>query len=467
MKKVFYVFTLCVSLSVAFSACSDDDKEENVLAPAHAVDHLVFYDTDIEEQKIGGTLSWQLPSQENKIDGYVIYLGESATSKDAKLGEVSKGATSFAIPNGTPFGKYLLVIARNTAGESTNIASLPVEDLIALPQPGVPKTLGAFILNRGAYQAGNASLAYYNLALGEMIPNVYQTVNKKALGDSAEQALIYGSKMYITVTTSNRLAILDETGEEIAGIQPTTDGSNGKEPQSPRGLAAYNGKVYVSYYDGHSVAVLDTASLEIENTVTVGRYPEALAIAGGKLYVANSGGLDYDGMGYGHTVSVIDLETFTVEKEIEVALNPTRLAADSEGDVYVISMGNYGDVPNTLQRIDAASGEVTEMGKGSLFSLANDKLYVIYASWGDPNVSYKKYNALTETVESENFIAGATTFAAISALGVDPIGGDIYIADAEDFVSTGTLYIFSPEGRQKAKKDTGGSDPSAILFHIQ
>jgi YVTN family beta-propeller protein len=466
MKKIFYVFTVCVSLSVAFSSCSDDDKENNLLPPAHAVGNLAFDDMDINELKIRGTLSWQLPAQENNIDGYVIYLGESNVSKDTKLGEVGKGVTSFDVPAGTPFNKYLLVIARNTAGESTNIASVAVEDLFALPQPADPQTVGVLILNRGAYKANNASLSYYNLLENVMITGVYRTVNGHDLGDSAEQMLIYGSKTYVTVTTSNRLVVLDDAGAELASISPTVDGPNGeKEPQNPRCLAAYNGKVYVSYYYGHSVAVLDTASLEIENLVTVGRYPEALAIAGGKLYVANSGGIDYPT--YGNTVSVIDPESFIVEKEIKVALNPTRLAADSEGDVYVISMGNYGDVPNTLQRIDATTGAVTEMGRGSIFSLVNDKLYVIYAQWGDPNVSYKKYDALTEAVESESFITDGTSFTAVSALGVDPLGGDIYIADAEDFVSTGTLYVFSAEGKLKTSKDTGGPDPSTILFHIQ
>jgi DNA-binding beta-propeller fold protein YncE len=462
MKKIIYVFTMCMSLSTVFNSCSDDGDDKNLLAPAGAADNLAFTDTDSGVQTIGGTLSWQLPSQEVNIDGYVIYLGHSNTSKDVKLGEVSKGTVSFAVPAGTAFNAYLLVVARNASGESTNIASVAVIDLQPEPEPEAPRTLGVFILNRGAYEANNASLSYYNLSEKLMIPNLYKSVNGKGLGDSAEQILIYGSKMYITVTTSNLLLVLDGTGTELKRIEPA---GNNKEPLRPRRLAAYNGKVYVSYYYGHTVAALDTASLDIGKTVSVGRYPEALAVAGGKLYVANSGGLDFPN--YGHTVSVIDPESFTVEKAIEVALNPTRLTADSQGDVYVISMGNYADVPNTLQRIDAATGKVSSMGNGSIFSLVNDKLYVIHAQWGNPEVSYKKYDALTETVESERFITGNTKFASISALGIDPIGGDIYIADAGDFVSTGTLYIFSPEGTLKATEDTKGPDPGDILFHVQ
>jgi DNA-binding beta-propeller fold protein YncE len=330
------------------------------------------------------------------------------------------------------------------------------------PEPELPQTVGAFILNRGNWNENNASLSYYNLQENAMITNVYQAINQRGLGDSAEQILLYGSKMYITVTNSNRLAILDEAGNELKSITP----KEGDNTMNPRHMVADNGKVYVSYYYGHKVAALDTASLEIGETVSVGRYPEQLAISGGKLYVANSGGLDFPD-NYGHTVSVVNLSTFTVDREIDVCLNPVRLAADSQGDVYVISMGNYADVPNTLQRIDAQTGQATEIGKGSLFALVNDKLYVVYASYANPDISFRKYDALTETLESDSFIAGGTTFSSISALGVDPHSGEIYIADAENYAATGTLHIFSADGQRIASVDTGGPDPSDIVFRTR
>ncbi|MDR1644891.1 MAG: YncE family protein [Tannerellaceae bacterium] len=329
------------------------------------------------------------------------------------------------------------------------------------PEPTLPQTTGFFVLNRGGWNANNASLAYYNLLEGVMIPDLYKTVNGKGLGDSAEQILMYGSKIYITVTVSNRLVVLDETGRELKSIEP----KDGETPLSPRRMVADGGKVYVSYYDGHRVAVLDTTSLSIGQTVGVGRYPEHLAIAGGKLYVANSGGLDYPV--YNNTVSVVNLNTLEVTNEITVAINPVRLLTDSQGDVYVISIGNYGDVKSTLQRIDAGTGQVTEMGRGSLFTLANDKLYVVHAAYGDPQITFKTYDVLTETVEQESFITDGTTFTAISALAVDPLSGKIYVADAENYVSTGTLYIFSPEGKKETSMDTGGTDPSDILFLVQ
>ncbi|MDR1937389.1 MAG: hypothetical protein LBQ73_02680, partial [Tannerellaceae bacterium] len=359
------------------------------------------------------------------------------------------------------FNVYLLVVAQNAVGESTNIASISISDSLGTDEPEEPphnpETTGAFILNRRRMDANNAVLAYYNLKENLMIPDLYQTVNGKGLGDSAEQLLVYGSKTYITVTYSNRLVVLDEAGKEIKSITPA-----GSDPVNPRRMAAAGGKIYVSYYYGHAVAELDTASLEIGRTVSVDRYPEHVAFAGGKVYVANSGGLDYPN--YGKTVSVINTETFEVEKEIEVTLNPVNLAADSQGDLYLISMGNYGDVPNSLQRIDGQTGEVTRLGNASMFSLVNDKLYTVYAQWGDPNVEYKRYDVLTEKVDVDNFITDGTSFTSLSAIGVDPLNGTIYLADSEDYLATCTLYIFSPEGKLENTQDTGGSNPSEIVF---
>ena len=49
---------------------------------------------------------------------------------------------------------------------------------------------------------------------------------------------------------------------------------------------------------------------------------------------------------------------FKEKTKIEVVTNPVNLLADSQGDVYLVSMGNYGDIPNTFQRIDSKTDEV-------------------------------------------------------------------------------------------------------------
>lgn len=328
-----------------------------------------------------------------------------------------------------------------------------------------PSTYGLLILNRGNYNANNASLNLYDMESAQMT-DLYKTANGSALGESAQDMLVYGSKIYVGVTYSNRLAVLEKDGSLVKAIEPKDETGS---PMNPRYMAAANGKVFAAYYSGHSVAVLDTVSLEIEKVIPVGRYPEQLVVANNKLYVANSGGGDYPN--YGNTVSVIDLNTLAVEKEIEVVLNPVNMVADSEGDVYLASMGNYNQasegqeaINNTLQRIDGQTGEVTVMGNGTKLAIANDKLYVIYANYYDTNITYKIYDAKKEQVVSENFITDGTKIASPNSIDVDPLTDLVYITNSS-YGETASIYVFTPDGKLNGTPiDCGGYDTQEVGF---
>lgn len=318
---------------------------------------------------------------------------------------------------------------------------------------------GLYVLHGGNDGENNASIGLYNIETGKFTQEIYKTANGSGLGDSAEQLLIYGGKMYVTVTGSNRIAILSLDGKLIKNIEP----KEGDQPMNPRAMVADNGKVYISYFYGHAVAALDTLSLEVTGKVSVGRYPEHLAVANGKIYVANSGGLDYPN--YGKTVSVIDQKSFKVDKEIEVLINPGKVVADSQGDVYVISIGNYGDIKNTLQRIDGKTGEVTVVDQATYMTLVNDKLYTAYAQWGDANITYKKYDTLTEKFVDENLIKDGTNITSPYAIAVDPLTEDIYIAESS-WGSTSSLYVFSADGKLQGQAiETGGYGAKCLFFN--
>lgn len=354
--------------------------------------------------------------------------------------------------------KKLIYLFFSCAFLAPLFSSCDDDNEIVIPPEENPTPTGLLILNGGNRNENNASIALYNMETGVLTPNFYKNANGSGLGDSAEQILVYGSKIYVTVTTSNRLVVLDKNGKLIQAIEP----KDGEAPLNPRGMVADKGKVYVSYYYGHTVAVLDTASLSVEKVIPVGRYPEQLAVSKGKIYVANSGGLDYPN--YGKSVSVINQNSLEVEKEIEVLLNPTALQTDSQGDVYVISMGDYGEVKNTLQRIDGTTGAVTEMGNASRMTVVNDKIYTAFAQWGDPNITFKVYDALTEKVVNESFITDGTTITNPYALAVDPTTEEIYVTDSA-WGSTGTLYIFSKEGKlQGSAIDTQGYETKFMTF---
>ena len=241
---------------------------------------------------------------------------------------------------------YLLVFAANELGEAEACASIEVVD-----NEGTDGSIfQLYFLNSGNMGNNNATLTMYDPETGESDPDYFMTQNGRGLGDTAQDIIVYGEKMYIAVYGESTIEVTDLRAKSIKQIR--TEGQ-------PRYMVADGGKVYVTYYNGY-VARLDTASLEVEATVPVGRNPEQLAIANNKIYVANSGGMDAStSVGYDKTVSVIDIPSFAETKKLDVVLNPGRVQVDDQGYVYVVSIGNYGDIPNTLQRIDSRTDEVS------------------------------------------------------------------------------------------------------------
>ena len=250
------------------------------------------------------------------------------------------------------------------------------------------------------------------------------------------------------------------------------DGDKPNEPTErvfPRHFATQSGKVYVTLFDGY-LACIDTTSMSIVNQVKVGRNPEGVAIANNQLYVANSGGMDFNTeTGYDKTVSVVNVNNFSVSQSLEVTINPAILAADSKGDVYLISNGNYNDVPATLQRIDAQTQEVTvisEVSGATYMSMYNDKLYVIcsqYDSNWNQTANCIVYDAVTEKVITENFVTDGTNINSAYSISVDPTTGNVYMG-MSDYVNTGDMYVFSPQGKLIKQFETKGLNPIGAFF---
>ena len=312
---------------------------------------------------------------------------------------------------------------------------------------------GVYVLNSGKKGNNNSSLSFYDFETKQVEAGLFKKVNGRGLGDTANDMLVYGSKMYIAVYGSNTIEVTDLQGKSLKQI--TSDG----DPLLPRYFTCYNGKVYVSLFDGY-VASLDTTSLSIEKKVQVGRNPEQLAIVGNKMYVANSGGLDYNTeVGYDKTVSVIDIPTFKEKDKIEVVTNPVNLLADSQGDVYLISMGNYGDIPNTFQKIDSKTDAVATITETNAteFAAVGDKLYMIYsqydANWNQ-TISYICYDAINEKVVTSNFITDGTEIAKPYKMGADTPSNYIFVTKS-DYKTNGDVYTFNPAGQLQFKFEVG------------
>jgi hypothetical protein len=337
---------------------------------------------------------------------------------------------------------------------------------------------GIYILNTGNPRISNADgiLTYYNFASKAIVPNQYGVANGTQLGFSGYDIEIYGSKMYIVSTSSNVVDIVDrKTSKLIKQVSFVTSNYVNAAPlhmpgKQPKSIAFYNGNAFVSCNDG-TVAVMDTTTLAITKNIPLGTYgfPQGLVVANGKLYVAAPG---YEG-NVTNTVFTINLTTLTVIKTIAVIPKPESLATDAYGNVYVMSGGNFDDglislggltvidsqADTVKSKIPASPGDTEPGGTAIPITVLGDFVYYLR---GQSN-KIAVYNAKTQTLVSTSFITDGTLLTLPTAIAANPLTGEIYITDAKDFVTTGSLYAFDKAGKLEYTLTTG-IDPVGIAM---
>lgn len=332
--------------------------------------------------------------------------------------------------------------------------------------------VGMYVLNEGNMGSNKASIDF--LDLDENKPtvhyhrNIYSERNPnvvKELGDVGNDIKIYGSKLWIVVNVSNKV--------EVATVDSCKRITQINIPNC-RYLAFKDGFAYVSSYVGPvkldqdvplgMVYKVDTVDFKKKDSVVVGYQPEGLCIVDNKLYVANSGG--YRAPNYDNTLSEIDLTTFKEIRKIKVGLNLHHCQVDHYGQIWVSSRGNYNDVPSRIYWLYKGHNQLYEVIDSidtpvSGLSIVGDSLYYYGSAWNSATatntISYGLINVRThQTIETNLF--SAPQIKAITmpyGIMVNPTERDFYLMDAKNYVSSGSLLHFKPDGTFDWSVQTG------------
>ena len=224
---------------------------------------------------------------------------------------------------------------------------------------------GAYVVNSGnMYNKIESSLTAIDYASSTATQNVFKAANGRTLGNTANDGIVYGNKIYLAVDQSNTIEVIDKTTKKSIKQINTTELLGKAEGADPRHIIADGGKVYFTTYGGY-VAAVDTTDFALQKKWQVGSYPEGLVIGKGNLYVANS---NY-GAGGGN-ISCINLSNDNVEtKNIEGVNNPTGIYY-AAGLLYVLdnqyydaSFNAYGE--NSLRTVSFAEGKSQKVADGN------------------------------------------------------------------------------------------------------
>ncbi|NDV64865.1 YncE family protein [Bacteroides sp. 224] len=318
-----------------------------------------------------------------------------------------------------------------------------------------------YILSEGLFNLNNSTLMRYTFKDNKRIQEYFRTINRRGLGDTANDMAIYGSKLYIVVNVSSQIEVIDlQTGQSIKRIPMLKENGSARQP---RNIAFHKNKAYVCSFDG-TVARIDTTSLDIDGIVKVGRNPDGICVQNNKLYVSNSGGLDNPN--YDNTVSVIDLSSFSETKKISVGSNPGRIKADKYGNVYVVVRGNITDGNYAFKRIDSQTDEVIEtMNEQVLnFDIDDHIAYLYNYNYSTNESRIKVYDLNTQTTIRDQFITDGTILETPFGIHVNPYSGNVYITEAYNYQVTGDVLCFSPHGQLLFRLNDVGINPNTVVF---
>ena len=317
----------------------------------------------------------------------------------------------------------------------------------------------AWLLNEGTWGGNNASLSALNTTTPELFSHYFTQINGRGIGDLAQDALLYGGKMYVTVSESNSIEVLDpRTGKSIQQIDV--------DNRYPRYLTCYDGKIYVSCYTPHSIICIDTNTLAIERSyqLTDRMQPEQICVAGDKLYVTCSYQTDETGaFVYDNQLVAIDLNTFSNSQLIEIGYNANRIKKVDDHTLCISFQGDYADNPAGSLLYDCNTQSLTPLEVAlTNFDVFQGRIYGYNtqydATWNAVNRFYCIDPALGTTTQILSDIVLDNAY----GISINPHNGDLYVCDGP-YGSNGDLYCFSASGDQKFKL-SADVYPSKVVF---
>ena len=315
---------------------------------------------------------------------------------------------------------------------------------------------GLIILNEGLFQQNNSSLSFYSFSESQVYQQVFQTENNRGLGDTANdmERYVKGDSAYIIIAVdiSSQVEIVNaETMRSVAQI-PLFDGNNAREPRS---VEVLNETAYVCNFDG-TVAVIDLNSYQLTGLIQVGENPNDLEIVGDQLYVINSGGLNAPN--YDSTVTVINTVSKAVVDEITVRINCNSILKDEQGDLYILSNGNYADVGPAIVRINNQTNAVVDTFNLELSSWCYENGFIYFYDTAQKGVY--RLNTFTESVEGGQIIDCSSMQ---TVFGLYLLNGHFYLVDANGYVNSSTISVFDLSGSLQYEFTAGLNTTDIIL----
>ena len=216
--------------------------------------------------------------------------GAAALERKIVLGKQKEDKTGSRYPAGLAVsknGRYLYV-AENV-GDALAVVDLTTSDIERLPTDHYPYAVEATSDGNVYVSAwgGDTISIFHARANGTLFAKSRLHVGRHP---SALLANKSGSRLFVALAGSDRVAMIDTRSRRIARMLYDRAPAGPPEGSTPNALALYETKLYVAEGDNNAVAVFDLATGKLTGRIPTDWYPTAVIGAGRELLVLNGKG---------------------------------------------------------------------------------------------------------------------------------------------------------------------------------
>lgn len=307
---------------------------------------------------------------------------------------------------------------------------------------------GLFILSEGNFTWDNASLSFYDPAARQVENEVFIRANGMKLGDVAQSMAIRGDRGYVVVNNSGVVYVIDTETFRLRGFIEGV--------VSPRYLHFPNDTTaYITDLYDARITVVDTRNNRIRGRIGMNnhRSTEQMAQWGDEVFV--------NCWSYDDKILIVDARHDRLVDSIRVGYQPSSLVIDCRGKLWVATDGRADEAP-ALYRIDAATRRIE---RTFLLPIGNRPSELVLDGTGEMLYFIARdvwrMPVTADALPEEPFLPYRETI--YYGLTVDPATGEVYVADAIDYVQHGVVYRYTADG-ELLDTIRAGIIPGAFCF---
>ncbi len=288
-------------------------------------------------------------------------------------------------------------------------------------QPGT----GVFILHEGGFNQLNASLAWLEDTATAIQTGLFQQVNQRLLGDVLQSMTIVGDDGYLVLNNSRSIEKISLSSIDLKDRLTLS--------HSPRFLHPISSsQALVSTIFSDWMLVVDLEPLKVVDSFDLGHWSEEMLTLNGQVWVAAS---NHD------QIYQVDPQSLNIVDSISVGYGANHLALDANGMLWVMSIGNFVDIPASIHVVDPVAGTLVKSWDFTLseypskLQVYGDQVYYL-------NGGLNRMSIQDAALPASPLISGFGYY----GYRIDPRDGRIWLADPLDFQQKGKIDLYQPDG---------------------